>query len=116
MWRSFAFVGSRAAFSTLGLVSVLHTSITAWAQAPGTPRAPAAAAAPPGGTPASADGADAATREQARAAYSAGKDAYAAHDYAAAAAHFARADELIPAVQAKYWHAMSVDQLGNAAA
>lgn len=114
MWRPFALVGRPAAFSALALVSVLHTSITARAQAPGAPRAPAATS--PSAAPAAGDGVDAVTREQARTAYTAGKDAYAAHDYAAASAHFARADELIPAVQAKYWRAMSLDQLGDAAA
>ena len=53
------------------------------------------------------------TRERARAAYSAGQDAYAAGQYAAAEAHFGLADSLVPAVQAKYWRAMSLDQLGN---
>jgi hypothetical protein len=52
-------------------------------------------------------------RERARAAYSAGQDAYAAGQYAAAEAHFGLADSLLPAVQAKYWRAMSLDQLGK---
>lgn len=52
-------------------------------------------------------------RERARAAYSAGQEAYAAGQYAAAEAHFGLADSLLPAVQAKYWRAMSLDQLGN---
>jgi hypothetical protein len=53
------------------------------------------------------------TRERARAAYTAGQDAYAAGRFAAAEEHFALADALLPAVQAKYWRAMSLDQLGN---
>ena len=53
------------------------------------------------------------TRERARAAYTAGQDAYTAGRYAAAEEHFALADSLLPAVQAKYWRAMSLDQLGN---
>jgi hypothetical protein len=52
-------------------------------------------------------------REQARAAYGAGQEAYAAGQYAAAADHFARADELLPAIQAKYWRAMSLDKQGD---
>jgi hypothetical protein len=52
-------------------------------------------------------------RERARAAYTAGQEAYAAGQYAAAEAHFGLADSLLPAVQAKYWRAMSLDQLGN---
>ena len=53
------------------------------------------------------------TRERARAAYTAGQDAYAAGRFAAAEENFALADSLVPAVQAKYWRAMSLDQLGN---
>jgi hypothetical protein len=52
-------------------------------------------------------------RERARAAYTAGQEAYAAGQYAAAEAHFGLADSLLPAVQAKYWRAMSLDRLGN---
>jgi PEGA domain-containing protein len=52
-------------------------------------------------------------RERARAAYTAGQDAYTAGRFAAAEEHFALADALLPAVQAKYWRAMSLDQLGN---
>lgn len=53
------------------------------------------------------------SRERARAAYTAGQDAYTAGRFAAAEEHFALADALLPAVQAKYWRAMSLDQLGN---
>ena len=81
----------------LALISALHTSVYASAQAP----APAAA--------------DAATRERARTAYGAGQDAYTAGQYAAAEAHFSQADSLLPSLQAKYWRAMSLDRLGNAA-
>lgn len=119
----------------MALVSVLHTSITAQAQAPqgssqgATPnppaqRAPAGSSTtqnpapqqrPPAPAPAAPSGSSEsdAAREQARAAYSAGQDAYAAGQYAAAEAHFALADSLVPAVQAKFWRAMSLDQLGN---
>ncbi|MEO8177361.1 MAG: PEGA domain-containing protein [Deltaproteobacteria bacterium] len=120
--------------ASLALVSILHTSLAAWAQAPAT--APGAAAAGSRGagaqgsgaaSPSSANskdanasaaadlGADAAMREQARAAYGAGQEAYAAGQYAAAEAHFARADSLLPAIQAKYWRAMSLDKLGDVA-
>lgn len=60
-----------------------------------------------------ADGDATDVRARARAAYSAGQEAYAAAQYAAAEAHFGLADSLLPAVQAKYWRAMSLDQLGN---
>jgi hypothetical protein len=125
----------------LALVSVLHTSVAAWAQAPaGTPAAPpraqppraqgagAAAPAAPGvaapgsgqsgaseSAGAAKDAATADARERARAAYGAGREAFAAGQYAAAEAHFARADALVPAIQAKYWRAMSLDQLGDVA-
>jgi hypothetical protein len=55
-------------------------------------------------------------RERARAAYQAGQEAYAAAQYAAAAAHFEQADTLLPAVQAKYWRATSLDRAGDVAA
>lgn len=72
------------------------------------------AGAAPAGSPSAPSPVDAGgTRERARAAYSAGQDAYAAGQYAAAEAHFGLADSLVPAVQAKYWRAMSLDQLGN---
>lgn len=129
-----------SSFCALALVSVLHTSVastfaarTAQAQVqtqpqapsasqtPPAPRAPAQApAAAPNAAPAPSSPADApatddaaSVRERARAAYTAGQDAYAAGQYAAAEGHFGRADSLLPAVQAKYWRAMSLDQLGN---
>lgn len=79
------------------------------------PAAPAAGGAPATSSPANAPASDdaASPRERARAAYSAGQEAYAAGQYAAAEAHFGLADSLVPAVQAKYWRAMSLDQLGN---
>jgi hypothetical protein len=100
---------ARPAVASLALVSVLHTSLAAWAQAPAAAPPPAAAPAPP------ADAAVAATRDQARAAYQAGQEAYGQGQYAAAEAHFARADAILPAVQAKYWRAMSLDKLGDVA-
>jgi hypothetical protein len=117
--------------ATLALVSVLHTSIAAHAQAPaGHPEAagsPAAApaphdapnaklpstSAPPSAPPSAAGDPSAATRERARAAYGAGQEAYGAGQYSAAEAQFALADSLLPAVQAKFWRAMSLDKLGN---
>lgn len=124
--------------ASVTLVSVLHTSIAAWAQAPAgssapttrgapAPNAPAANAPAPSApttgsapataapNPASSEASVAAVREQARAAYGAGQEAYAAGQYAAAAEHFARADELLPAIQAKYWRAMSLDKQGDVA-
>src|SRR5262245_52544621 len=103
-----------SAVASLTLVSVLHTSMAAWAQTPA--QTPAPGAASPAGVPATPSEADAASlREQARAAYGAGQEAYTAGQYAAAEAHFARADALLPAIQAKYWRAMSLDQLGDVA-
>lgn len=110
----------------MALVSVLHTSVMAQAQPSATQPAPAPAPAADPGTPPATGGspntpspprADAPAdpngpRERARAAYSAGQSAYAAGQYAAAEAHFGLADSLLPAVQAKYWRAMSLDQLG----
>jgi len=102
--------------ASLALVSVLHTSVAAWAQ---TPAAAAGSAQQPSpADPSAKDTKGAATaeaREQARAAYGAGRDAFAAGQYAAAEAHFARADALVPAIQAKYWRAMSLDKLGDVA-
>lgn len=76
---------------------------------------PAAGSAPNAGNPPSATAPvdPNSVRERARAAYSAGQSAYAAGQYAAAEAHFGLADSLLPAVQAKYWRAMSLDQMGN---
>ena len=102
--------------ASLALVSVLHTSVVAWAQSPAS--TPGAAGTNAAGTNAASPSSDAATagaREQARTAYGAGREAYAAGQYAAAAAHFARADALVPAIQAKYWRAMSLDKLGDVA-
>lgn len=103
----------RLGFATLALVSVLHTSISSHAQAP--PRANASpkrvdSAQKP---PAPAAGEEASARERARAAYSAGGEAYKAGKYAEAEAQFGLADSLLPSIQAKYWRAMSLDQLGN---
>lgn len=102
--------------SSFALAGVLHGSVAPALQAaaptdpsPTTKRAPAATAP-------SAPTDTAALRERAREAYGAGQTAYSEGRYAAAEAHFAQADSLLPSVQAKYWRAMSLDQLGNAAA
>lgn len=104
-------------FASLALVSVLHTSAAAHAQTRSA--APEVAAPPssgPSAPPANGVAPDTANvREQARAAYGAGQDAYGAGQYAEAAEHFARADSFLPALQAKYWRAMSLDQLGDVA-
>ena len=75
--------------------------------------APGAAPATPSPTNAPSPADPTSPRERARAAYTAGQDAYAAGQYAAAEAHFGLADSLLPAVQAKYWRAMSLDRLSN---
>ncbi len=64
-------------------------------------------------SPSPADAA-ASVRDRARTAYGAGQDAYAAGQFAIAETHFALADSLVPAVQAKFWRAMSLDRLGKA--
>src|SRR5260221_1904116 len=51
---------------------------------------------------------DAATKKAARAAYSAGEKAYAAHDYTAAYDQFRKAHDLIATIHAEYWMAMSL--------
>lgn len=103
-----AFIGNRSRRSICAMVCLLHTSSLAWGQVGSEPPAEVRA----GDAPAQ-EGVNAALRERARTAYAAGKSAYAAADHSAAAAHFALADSLIPAVQAKFWRAMSLDQLGN---
>jgi hypothetical protein len=55
-------------------------------------------------------------RERARTAYGAGREAYGSERYADAEVQFALADSLVPAVQAKFWRAMSLDKLANVAA
>jgi hypothetical protein len=98
----------------MALVCLLHTSALARAEAPAAPAGAARVApatASPANTPATADATS--DRDRARAAYSAGQAAYAAGKFASAEAHFGLADSLVPAVQAKYWRAMSLDQLGN---
>ena len=115
----------------LALVSVLHTSTAAYAQNATPPAAPQPHLQQPAAQPAAQSGAASPVpdtppatvspqsapvdnaRERARAAYTAGQDAYTAGRFAAAEEHFALADSLLPAVQAKYWRAMSLDQLGN---
>jgi PEGA domain-containing protein len=135
---SFSLLELRAsrAISALAVVSVLHTSTAVRAQGAGTP-APSAAQTPPAASPPAATPHAAApnapsptpappsptptppgapsdeTRERARAAYTAGRDAYAAGQYATAETQFGLADSLLPAVQAKFWRAMSLDQLAN---
>jgi hypothetical protein len=63
--------------------------------------------------PEQAADAAASVRDRARTAYGAGQDAYAAGQFATAETHFALADSLVPAVQAKFWRAMSLDQLSK---
>lgn len=62
------------------------------------------------------DPATASARDEARSEFAAGQVSYGAGDFAAAEAHFTKADSLVPSVQAKYWRAMSLDQQGKTAA
>lgn len=104
------------AFQTAALtfVGVLHAPLLVLAQT---------APSPPGNaTPAPADVSSSSPsnsentatpapskREQARAAYFAGKSAFSAGNFSEAEAQFALANSLIPAVQALYWYALSLD-------
>ncbi|HVY29273.1 MAG TPA: PEGA domain-containing protein [Polyangiaceae bacterium] len=53
------------------------------------------------------------TKDAARKAYSEGEKAYAAGDFTAALAGFTKANELVPAPQAAYWAAKSIDGQGK---
>jgi tetratricopeptide (TPR) repeat protein len=87
-----------------------------------THAAPAAAAPKPAGakatpvqstaqdTAAAPAGPDAKTKQEARAAYSAGEKAYNQGDYSAAYLEFKKAYELIPTIHAQYWMAMCQSQ------
>jgi len=101
--------------ASLALVSVLHTSIAVHAQAPARAPQKSSADAPSASKPDQPADAAASVRDRARTAYGAGQDAYAAGQFATAEVQFALADSLVPAVQAKFWRAMSLDQLGRAA-
>jgi hypothetical protein len=76
-----------------------------------TPTAKATAATP--STTKAAAGPDKKTKDAARKAYGEGEKAYAAGDFSAAYAGFARANELIPSAQASYWATKSLDQSGK---
>src|SRR5688572_25695718 len=109
MSLSSAPVRTRWKVACLALVSVLHTSIVVHAQAPA--RAPQKSSADAPSSPSKPEqpaDAAASVRDRARAAYGAGQDAYAAGQFAIAETHFALADSLVPAVQAKFWRAMSL--------
>jgi len=62
---------------------------------------------------AKAKGPDKKTKDAARKAYTEGEKAYAAGDYASAYTGFAKANELLPAPQAAYWAAKSLDGQGK---
>lgn len=111
--------GNRPLFRLTALgasISLFALTLTplAHAQAPAPAKAPAAA--PAAGAKAEAKPADAAkppdkkTRDAARKAYSAGEKAYGDGKYADAAENFQKANVLIPAPQALYWHAKSLDK------
>ena len=51
-----------------------------------------------------------AQKAEAKKAYNAGKKAYGAEDWAAAAESFKKADDTIPSPHAKYWYAASLDK------
>jgi hypothetical protein len=76
--------------------------------------APAAAKAP-AAAPAAAKPAapDKKTKDAARKAYGEGEKAYAAGDFTAAYAGYAKANDLIPSAHAGYWAAKSLDQGGK---
>ncbi|HYQ16909.1 MAG TPA: PEGA domain-containing protein [Polyangiaceae bacterium] len=84
-----------------------------------TKPAPAVKAPPAAKVDAKADAAakpkapDKKTKDAARKAYTEGEKAYAAGDFAAAYTGFAKANELLPAPQAAYWSAKSLDGQGK---
>lgn len=86
------------------------------AKAPAAKPADAAKEAKPAVVPAppKAKPADKKTKDAARKAYGEGEKAYAAGDYAGAYTGFAKANELVPAPQAAYWAAKSLDGQGKA--
>ena len=99
--------------ASLGLFAVTfapdaHAQAAAPAAAPKA-AAPAAAKAPAAGAPKSATP-DKKTRDAARKAYTAGEKAYGEGKYADAADNFQKANTLIPAPQALYWYAKSLDK------
>ncbi|HEY8944770.1 MAG TPA: PEGA domain-containing protein, partial [Polyangiaceae bacterium] len=103
-----------AAGLTLSLVSVTFSPL-AHAQAAAEPKPPGASATAkpadaPAATPApAAKPPDKKTRDAARKAYSGAEKAFAAGDFAAAQTGFEQANNLIPAPQAEYWIAKSVE-------
>lgn len=98
----FSRLGMRAASAAMiGLVA-LSTFPSAFAQEPSPTE--------------QVDPATSSARDEARSEFAAGQVSYGAGDFAAAEAHFTKADSLVPSVQAKYWRAMSLDQQGKTAA
>lgn len=105
--RARAGIGSRV---WVALVAALPLGAAApgWAQ---PVAAPPGAESVPANEPSKT--AEAELRAAARAAFSKGQAAYRAGDYSAAEAHFLRANELLPAVQAAYWRVVSQDKQGK---
>ncbi len=92
-----------------------HHPVTRWAAfvlAFGYADAVFAQQAPASDEPASVE----ATREQARAAYQTGVAAYRAGEYEKAFAEFKKAHDLVPAIRAEYWMALSASHLSDHAA
>ncbi len=88
------------------------------AAAPAAPAAavpPAAAATPTPTQPAAPDAPPPRDEEGAKAALAAGQEAYRNGDYATAAQHFTKANELAASATAQYWLAMALDLQGRAA-
>lgn len=80
---------------------------------PDAAKEPKAAAAAPAAPATKPKPVDKKTKDAAHKAYSEGEKAYAAGDYAAALAGFTKANELLPAPQAAYWAAKSLDGQGK---
>jgi len=107
-----------APFSRLALLAAIGAlGVTTFAFAPAARAAdaakPAAAKAAASAKPVVAKAPDKKTRDAARKAYGEGEKAFAAGDFAAAYAGYAKANELIPSAHAAYWAAKSLDQGGK---
>ena len=100
-----------ALLAALGATSFAPLASAADAAAPAASADKAASASPSAAAASKAP--DKKTRDAARKAYGEGEKAFAAGDYGAAYAGYAKANELIPSAHAAYWAAKSLDQAGR---
>ncbi|HEX7451833.1 MAG TPA: PEGA domain-containing protein, partial [Polyangiaceae bacterium] len=103
-----------APFSRLALLAAIGAlGVTTFAPAAHAADAAKPAAEKAAAKPATVKAPDKKTRDAARKAYGEGEKAFAAGDFAAAYAGYAKANELIPSAHASYWAAKSLDQGGK---